>query len=163
MAGKRVRSRLAFRNCRGPRQLKACSQVPLISEWGMTGESADYCSMPSTDHPFMLNRARILLPPTGSSWIAVALAFRLLFMPPGLEDGLPDGWDADRPGPGDPRRSGPGPDASPGSSSGVRGPPAGGHARERRGGPGRCGPGSPRRGRVQLPGRPRPVIARRSR
>jgi hypothetical protein len=57
------------------------------------------------------------MPPTGSSWIAVALAFRLLS---GLEDGLPDGWDADRPGPGDPRQSGPGTDASPGSSSGVR-------------------------------------------
>jgi hypothetical protein len=43
-------------------------------------------------------RKRALMPPTGYSWIAVALAFRLLFMPPGLEDGLPDGRDADRPG-----------------------------------------------------------------
>jgi len=62
------------------------------------------------------------------SWIAVALVFRLSFMP-GLEDGLPmAGTPTDR-GPGDPGRSGPETDASPGSSSGVRGPPAGGYAR----------------------------------
>ncbi len=136
-----------------------------------------------------LRRELTLLPPTGSSWIAVVRRRPRPSCPPhrdrppgggadrgscagvnGRPAGRPDAaglggraleWAGCRPGTCGPRaiRGGEA-DASPGSSSrpGFRQGPG---ARERGGGAGRCGPGSPGCGRVRLPGASRLVVPSR--
>ena len=81
-------------------------------------------------------------------------------MPPGSRTGLRDGRAAGRV-PADPGRSGAGRRTPARNHRVGRGSGRRPDARERRGGAGRCGPGSPGYGRVRLPGASRPVVPSR--
>jgi len=137
-----------------------------------------------------LRRELTILPPTGSSWIAVVrwrprrracragtvlLAVELIEghgaggerepgqgarMPSGLRTGLRDGRAAGRV-PAVPGRSGAGRWTPARNHRAGRGSGRRPDARERRGGAGRCGPGSPGYRRVRLPGASRPVLPSR--
>jgi len=82
-------------------------------------------------------------------------------MPPGVPAGLRDGRAAGRV-PADPWRSAAGRRTPPRNHRAGRGSRRRPDARERRGGAGRCGPGSPGYRRVRLPGASRPVPTLRS-
>jgi hypothetical protein len=131
-----------------------------------------------------------VMPPTGSSWIAVVRwrprpaclprggrppgggadresrrrgerePGRDARMPPGLGTGLRDGRAAGRV-PAVPGRSGAGRRTPARNHRAGRGSGRRPDARERRGGAGRCGPGSPGYRRVRLPGASRPVVPSR--